>query len=68
MFVGLLQRIKKNPDLRRFYQYNWVRRVAPIQQLITKLPRSNKTWRMLMPVAESALNLSFLVLYATISQ
>ena len=39
--------LKNNPRLQRFYQYNWVRRVTPMQQLITDLPRSDRTWRIL---------------------
>ena len=38
---------KNNVRLRSFYRYNWLRRISPMQKLITMLPKRDKPWRML---------------------
>ena len=39
--------LKKNVRRRSFYRYNWMRRIGPMQSLITLFPRRKKPWRML---------------------
>lgn len=40
-------KLKNNVKLRSFYQYNWMRRIALMQNIITALPRRNRPWRIL---------------------
>ena len=37
--------LNSNVRLRPFYRYNWMRRVAPMQQVIAALPRRDTPWR-----------------------
>jgi len=39
--------LKSDLKLRPFYCYNWTRRVAPMQEIITSLPKRDATWRIL---------------------
>ncbi len=41
------KRLLDKPELERFYQYNWQRRINPMVGLLQTLPRCERTWRIL---------------------
>jgi len=39
--------LASNPRRRPFYRHNWIRRTAPMVQLLTALPKQDVPWRVL---------------------